>query len=91
MTERRQRQRRTTNQRTADRRQDTLGPALKPISKREVESILSVSDARVEIRCPATTKDEIEAIAGRFGLTVTTYLLRLHELARSRLDAEHER
>ena len=82
MSERRNKQRREV---WSERRSDRLSPALKKLSREEVEGSLAVRDARIEIRCPSTVKDEIEAIANRYGLTITTYFLHLHELAESKL------
>lgn len=90
MDDKRARQRRDSERRASDRRADRLGQALDGISTEEIETALEVRDARIEIRCPSTTKAEIEAAAGRFGLTVTTYLLRLHDLARARLAEDDE-
>jgi hypothetical protein len=85
MSENRRQQRRATDRRSTDRRKDLFAEALSNVSPDAIQAALAVADARIEIRCPAPTKAEIEKTAGRFGLTVTTYLLRLHELAQSKL------
>lgn len=72
-------------QSAGDRRRDALGEALGGITKADMHGALQVSDARIEIRCPSPVKAEMEAIAGRYGLTLTDYLLRLHAVARERL------
>ena len=88
MSEQRKFDRRKTESRNGERRKDTLSPALRNVSARELDAVLNVRDARIEIRWPSTIKDEIEVTAGRYGLTVTTYLLRLHELARSKISSK---
>jgi predicted DNA binding CopG/RHH family protein len=81
MSERRKQQRRLNERRT-----DLLAETFQDTTGEEIRQRLEVSDARIELRCPSTTKEQIEATAGRFGLTVTTYLLRLHELAHAKLE-----
>lgn len=83
MTERRNKQRRESER----RQRDELREQFDRTHARDIDAALRAvaSDARIEIRCPAETKTEIEAAAGRYGLTVTTYLLRLHELATEKL------
>jgi hypothetical protein len=76
---------RTNQRRNNERRSDRLHEAVSGLSPDEIKFALKISDSRIEIRCPSPLKSEIEATAGRFGLTVTTYLLRLHELAREKL------
>ncbi|MFW5857618.1 MAG: hypothetical protein ACOCX4_07060 [Planctomycetota bacterium] len=85
--ERRKAARRRGERRAGERRRDTLGPALEGITGAEVAQALLRADARIEIRCPAETKAEMEAVAGRHGLTLTAYLLRLHTLAVRHLEA----
>jgi antitoxin component of RelBE/YafQ-DinJ toxin-antitoxin module len=58
------------------------------LNPKQIHAHLSIKDARVEVRCTSTTKAEIEAIATRYGLTVTTYILRLHELAVKELEGK---
>jgi hypothetical protein len=87
----RRKQRRQSERRSADRRADTFDPALRSLQADAVESALAKRDARIEIRCPSDVNAEMEAIAGRFGLTLTTYLLRLHDLAKEKLtEAERK-
>jgi predicted DNA binding CopG/RHH family protein len=86
MTDKRTQQRRNSDRRQNDRRADLFDAELKDLTRGEVQSKLEISDARIEIRVPAPIKAEIEATAGRFGLTTTTYLLRLHELAIAKLS-----
>lgn len=89
MTERRSRQRRENERRQRDELREHFGQ----LPARDVDAALRAvaSDARIEIRCPAETKSEIESTAGRYGLTVTTYLLRLHELTAAKLRTDSKR
>jgi len=88
MIEKRKKQQREAERRGADRRRDQFGEKLDGTTRQQIEGALTVteSDARIEIRCPLSTKLQIEALAGRYGLTITTYLLRLHELAAAKLE-----
>jgi len=85
MVNKRSQQRRATDRRSSDRRKDLFAETLANVPPEAIQAALAVADARIEIRCPSPTKTEIENAAGRYGLTVTTYLLRLHELAQSKL------
>lgn len=88
MIEKRKKQQRESERRSADRRRDQFGEKLGTVTQKQLEGVLTAteSDARIEIRCPLSTKLEIETLAGRYGLTITTYLLRLHELAAAKLE-----
>jgi len=84
--ERRKSTRRGADRRKSDRRSDALTPALQDPRADDVEQALSLADARIDIRCSPETKAEMEAIANRYGLTLTAYILRLHNLAVRRLQ-----
>jgi len=88
MIEKRKKQQRESDRRSTDRRRDHLAEKLGGLTSKQIGGALSAteSDARIEIRCPLSTKLQIEALAGRYGLTITTYLLRLHELAAEKLE-----
>jgi hypothetical protein len=78
-------ERRLQQRRSSERRADEFSPVLGRITPGELAESLTRRDARIEIRCTAEVKAEMETVAGRFGLTVTDYILRLHELAKSKL------
>jgi hypothetical protein len=85
--EHRRKARRESDRRQSDRRTDLLGLVMSGVTTSQLAETLTPKNARVEIRCDMDTKAEIEAVAGRFGLTVTDYILRLHALAAAKLGS----
>ncbi len=82
------RERREQDRRGNDRRVDALGPALQGIGAEALDQILGCKDARIEIRVDRATKARMEQLAARYGLTLTSYLLRLHTLVEETLGRE---
>ena len=69
------------------RQRDELAGHIENLSPDAIANALTAvaSNARIEIRCSMDMKTEIEKVSGRYGLTITAYLLRLHELAAEKL------
>lgn len=62
------------------RKLDKLAKALKDVPPERLRTILR-KDAVLQIRLSATEKASIEQASKRRGLSVTSYILRLHEQA----------
>lgn len=78
-------ERRKVQRRRGERRRDAFTPDAARIRADDLDSALSRKAARVELRLSAEEKEAMEALAARYGLTLSEYIRRLHAVAQERL------